>query len=119
MKHKDLHVWQLGMEIVKDVYRLSGSFPKTEMYGLTSQIRRSAVSVPSNIAEGAARSSQKEFLKFLFIARGSLSELDTQLIIAQELDYFQGDIALIENKMNELFGKINGLIASIKRKIGL
>ena len=79
--HKDLDVYQNSMELVTDIYHMTKFFPREEQYGLTSQIRRSAVSVPSNIAEGAARKSKPEFIQFLYIALGSLSELETQLII--------------------------------------
>jgi four helix bundle protein len=76
-RHHDLQVWMEGMSLAKDVYAATASFPKEEIYGLTSQMRRAAVSLPSNIAEGAARGSKKEFLQFLVIARGSLMELET------------------------------------------
>ncbi|HER24967.1 MAG TPA: four helix bundle protein [Candidatus Atribacteria bacterium] len=75
------------MDLVSNIYRITESFPNKELYGLTNQIRRAAVSVPSNIAEGAARSSKKEFIQFLYIALGSLSELETQIIIANGLEY--------------------------------
>jgi len=74
--YKDLHVWQKAMELARQVYKLTSLFPKEEVYGLTSQIRRSAVSIPSNIAEGSSRSGTKEFLQFLSIARGSDAELE-------------------------------------------
>ena len=83
--HKKLNVWQLAMDIVEDVYNLSETFPANERFGQTSQLRRCAVSVPSNIAEGAARNTTKEFMNFLHIAQGSLSELDTQLEISFRL----------------------------------
>jgi four helix bundle protein len=85
--YRDLDVWKLSIEIVKDIYRVTGTFPRAEVYGLTSQIRRAAVSIPSNIAEGQGRSSCKEFKQFLAIALGSLAELETQLIIAKEIGY--------------------------------
>ena len=87
--HKDLKIWQLGIELVKDVYKTTSTFPKDELYGLTSQLRRAAVSVPTNIAEGAARRGKKEFIHFLYIGLSSLSELETLLILAQELDYIE------------------------------
>jgi four helix bundle protein len=87
--HYKLEAWKLARKLVTDVYKLTRGFPKEEMFGLTSQMRRSAVSVPSNIAEGAARSSAKEFAQFLNIARGSLSELETQLLIAVDLGYIK------------------------------
>ncbi len=85
--HKDLDIWKRGMELVEKIYKLTTAFPREEIYGLTSQIRRSAVSFPSNIAEGAARSSDKEFIRFLYVSLASLSELETQLMIAENLRY--------------------------------
>jgi four helix bundle protein len=85
--HKDLDVWKLGIELVKNGYIMTKNFPRNEQYGLVSQLRKSAVYIPSNLAEGAARSSKREYIQFLYIALGSLSELETQLIIAKELDF--------------------------------
>jgi len=87
--HRDLDVWKNGIELVKRIYVLTSNFPKEEIHTLTSQIRRSAISIPSNIAEGAARNSKKEFLQFLYIALGSAAELETQLILAKELSYMK------------------------------
>ena len=95
------------MQLVLDVYSLTSEFPKEEIYGLTSQIRRSAVSIPSNIAEGAARGSRKEFSQFLYVALGSLAELETQLLIAQDLGYIQ---ELDHDTLSEIRKMINGLI---------
>ena len=86
---RDLRVWQLAMELVEITYRLTKNFPKNEMYGLTSQIQRAAVSVPSNIAEGHTREHTREFLHHLSIAQASLAELDTQLEIAARLNYLE------------------------------
>lgn len=86
---KDLKMWQKGIEIVKDIYSLTIRFPKDELYGLTSQMRRSSISIPSNIAEGFKRSYKKEYKQFLQITLGSLAELETQLIIAKELGYIE------------------------------
>lgn len=80
--HKDLEVWKKSVEFVTDLYKVTQDFPKEEFYGLTSQMRRAAVSIPSNIAEGSARQGNKELVQFLYIALGSAVELDTQLIIA-------------------------------------
>ena len=85
--HKKLDVWKLSMELARTIYRLTASFPIEERYGLISQMRRAAVSIPSNLAEGAARDSSNEFRNFLSIARSSLSELDTQLDLSQELGF--------------------------------
>ncbi|TJY34775.1 four helix bundle protein [Pontimicrobium aquaticum] len=85
--HKDLKVWQEAMNFVVVIYEISESFPSKEVYGLTSQLRRASVSIPSNIAEGAGRRGNKEFIRFLYIALGSLSEVETQLEIAYRLKY--------------------------------
>jgi four helix bundle protein len=85
--HKDLEIWQKGIELVEKIYKLTSTFPKEEIYGIISQMRRAAISYPSNIAEGAARSSRKEFIQFMYIALGTLSELETQVIIALRLGY--------------------------------
>jgi four helix bundle protein len=87
--HKDLEVWQEGIDLVEKVYHMTALFPSTEVYGLSSQMRRAAVSIPSNIAEGAARRGEKEFIQFLYVALGSLSELETQCLIAQRLKYIE------------------------------
>jgi four helix bundle protein len=83
--HKRLDVWRLSMELVRKTYCLTAAYPQAEKYGLAAQMRRAAVGVPSNLAEGAARASRKEFGQFLSFARGSLSELDTQLDLSEEL----------------------------------
>jgi len=115
--HKKLKVWQLAMDIVMDVYRLTESFPSEEKFGLTSQMRRCAVSVPSNISEGAARNTQKEFINFLHIAQGSLSELDTQLEIALRLKLTnQESWTTMSTKLLEEDKMLSGLIRSIKDK---
>ncbi len=113
--HKDLDVWKLSIEFVEIVYKLSASFPKDELYGLTSQIRRASVSIPSNIAEGAARQSDKEFIQFLYISLGSVSEVETQLIIAQRLGYIN-DISTVEEMMINIKKMILGLIKYLKGK---
>ena len=84
---RELHVWQRGMDIVETVYRVSAAFPKSELYGLTGQVRRAAVSVPSNIAEGHTRASTKEYLNHVSMAQASLAEVETQLEIASRLGY--------------------------------
>ena len=108
MNHKDLEVWKKSMDLVEDVYALSKFFPNDEKFGLTNQIRRASVSVPSNISEGAARKSDKEFIQFLYIALGSLSELETQYLIAVRLKQIIENIE-IENKINEVKRMIVGL----------
>src|ERR1700704_6903090 len=85
--YKELAAWQRSMDLVRGVYRCTRSFPREELFGLSSQMRRAAVSVPSNIAEGKGRYSHKELIQFLYKARGSLMELETQTIITRDLDY--------------------------------
>ncbi len=85
--HKNLDVWKTSISIVTDIYQVTKAYPKEEIYGLTNQLRRAAVSIPSNIAEGAARRSNKEFVQFLYISLGSCSEVETQLTISNNLGY--------------------------------
>ena len=108
MNHKDLEVWKKSMDLVEEIYAISKKFPDDERFGLTNQIRRAIVSVPSNIAEGAARKSDKEFMQFLYIALGSLSEVETQYLIAVRLKYSK-DNADLEEKINEVRRMIVGL----------
>jgi four helix bundle protein len=113
--HKDLDVWRKGVEFVTLIYQSTSPFPKEELYGLTSQIRRSAVSIPSNIAEGAARNHDKEFLQFLYIALASASELETQLIIANNLGFMNNDKSKeLMNELNIISKMLQGLIKSVK-----
>jgi len=85
--HEDLKIWRMAMEVVNEIYELTKKFPMNEKYGLVIQMRRSAISIPSNIAEGASRHSKSEFVQFLYIARGSLSELETELLISLKQGY--------------------------------
>ncbi len=112
--YSELIAWQKAMDLVVTVYRLTGSFPKSEAYGLTSQMRRAAVSVPSNIAEGQGRSTTKDFVHFLHIARGSLQELETQVILAVRLE-FLSETTQPEflSKTTEISRILNGLIRSL------
>lgn len=113
--HKKLRAWQLGMEIALEAYRITEKLPPDEKFGLISQIRRSAVSIPSNVAEGAGRKSNKEFVNFLHIAQGSLSELDTQLELAKHLDYIDNDAWLrLDRILLEEDKVLSGLIRSQK-----
>ncbi len=89
MDHKDLDVWKKSMDLVETIYKLTQAFPEAEKFGLTSQMRRCAVSIPSNIAEGAARKGDKELIHFLHVALGSLSELETQYLIAVRLAFIE------------------------------
>ena len=115
-KHHDLHVWQESMALTKDIYSATADFPREEIYALTSQMRRAAVSVPSNIAEGAARNSTREFLQFLSIARGSLSELETQVILAEDLGYLNDKRPLLA-RIERSFGLLGGLVNSVEKKV--
>ena len=113
--HKDLDVWNKSISLVTDIYKLTKDFAKDEIYGLTTQMRSAAVSIPSNIAEGASRNSGKEFIQFLYISLGSASELETQIIISQNLGYlnnFDNYLSQIESVKKML----NGLISHLKRK---
>lgn len=114
-KHHSLLVWQEAMELVQDIYNVTALFPKEEVYALTNQMRRAAVSVPSNIAEGAARTGKKEFLQFLSIARGSLSELETQILISDKLGYLSVKKGLPE-RVDKVFGLLGGLINSLRKE---
>jgi four helix bundle protein len=112
--YQDLVVWQKAMELVTEVYLSTASFPKDEIYGLTSQLRRAAVSIPANIAEGQGRLSPGEFCQFLGYARGSLLELETLIIVTRNLNYLeakQGDQLL--NRTAEVGKILNGLLNSI------
>ena len=113
--YKELVVWQVAMDLVRDIYRATKLFPREEVYGITSQLRRSAVSVPSNIAEGQGRATRGEFVQFLCNARGSLFELETQLIIAKDLGYLN-DSSSVETteKLTRVAQLLNALISSLR-----
>lgn len=106
--YKDLRAWQQAFALVREVYSVTESLPSTEAYGLTSQIRRAAVSVPANIAEGYSRTGRKEYIQFLSIARGSLAELETLILIAKEVRNLQGADLLLEQI--ELTGQTLGAL---------
>lgn len=111
--HRKLIVWQKAMSFVETIYRLTESFPKTEQFGLTTQLRRAAVSIVSNIAEGAARQTSREHLQALYIARGSVSEVDTQLEIAQRLHLMTAEQqhSAMED-LDDISRLLNGLMSS-------
>jgi four helix bundle protein len=116
--YHDLIVWQKAIDLVVDCYRLTGRFPRTELYGLMSQLQRAAVSIPSNIAEGAGRGHTREFLRHLGIARGSLFEAETQIIISQRLEYVTDqDTRPLLDLIAEVGRMLHGLIASLERKL--
>src|SRR5215210_3440151 len=115
--YRELTAWKKAMQLAKLVYSLTGSWPKDEVYGLTTQIRRAAVSIPSNIAEGQGRFSTKEFMHFLSIAHGSLLEVETQALIAQRLGYLPGETAEhLLTSSAEVGRLINGLFRSLAEK---
>jgi four helix bundle protein len=112
--YRDLIVWQDGIKLAKIIYKLTEKFPRTETYALADQIRRAAVSVPSNIAEGQARKLPGEFRHFLHITLGSLAEVDTQLVLAQEFGYLsKDDISSVETQIQDLRKKLYALINSL------
>lgn len=113
--YKDLIAWQKGMDLVATIYDATQSFPSHEQFGLTSQLRRAAVSVPSNIAEGKAHYSNRDFVKFLRHARGSLAEIETQVLIAQQRKYLNTETATnLSQKIAELGRILSGLINSLR-----
>jgi four helix bundle protein len=113
--YKDLMIWQKGIQIVVLTYKLAKSFPQEELYALTSQIKRASVSIPSNIAEGYGRNTEKSFSHFIDISRGSLFELETQLLIAKELDFIV-DYELYE-KVNTLIHEESKMINAFSKSI--
>ena len=114
MSYREQFIWKRGIQLSINCYRLTENFPKSELYGLTSQIRRASVSVPSNIAEGYGRRTQAEYLQFLYIALGSLRELDTQLIIAKEVKL--ADSELFASMLEEV-DRMQGILVSTIQKL--
>ncbi len=112
--YKDLIVWQNAMDLAEIVYQITMSFPKEEMYGLTNQLRRAAVSIPSNIEEGQARQSTAEFRNFLSMARGSLAEVETQLLLANRFKYIT-DVSL--NQIMEVHQEVSKMIPALMRRL--
>jgi four helix bundle protein len=113
--YRDLKAWQKAIELVSEIYSSTRSFPKNEQFGLAIQLRRAAVSIPSNIAEGKGRFSDKEFSLFLHHARGSLFEVETQLVIARRLGYInEQDAGRLTSQAGELARMLNGLIQALK-----
>jgi four helix bundle protein len=115
-RHHDLVAWQRAVDLVKAVYRITATLPDSERFGLVSQMRRAAVSIPSNIAEGAARHSSKEFLQSLYIARGSLAEIETQVVLCRELGFIN-DVSVPDQLISELFSILSGLIRSLQARV--
>ncbi len=112
MKFRDLKIWKKGIEITKSCYLLTTTFPESEKFGLVSQMRRSAVSIPSNVAEGNGRETDKEFLRFLYIARGSLAELETQYFLSKELKF--GKSSEMEIQIEEMYKMLHTFIQRLK-----
>lgn len=116
--HRDLRVWQQSIDFVSSIYLMTRSLPKEELFGLVSQMRRSAVSVPSNIAEGYARGTDKEKIHFLRISSGSMSELETQLTLCLKLGYIsQEEYNTTSEKLISVWKQLNALISVIKKRI--
>lgn len=113
--HHNLDVWKRSIELVIEIYKVTERFPRQEIYGLTQQMRRAAVSIPSNIAEGAGRKSTKEFVQFLSTAQGSIAELETQLLIAGKLGYAKAASSVLK-ELDEISRMVIGLQGSLKAK---
>lgn len=115
-RFKELQVWKESMKLVEEVYKVTADFPANEQFGITNQIRRSAVSIPSNIAEGAGKSTNGDFRRFISIASGSCNELETQLLISYNLKYLKTiEHKEIENKLNSIQNMLFGLQKSLHR----
>lgn len=114
--HKDLVVWQKAMSLARTIHVLTRSFPPEELFGITSQLRRAAVSIPSNIAEGAARATTREFIQFLYVARGSLAEIETQLELAEGAGYTKRSEDIF-TQADEVGKLLNAVIRGLRRKL--
>lgn len=112
--YKDLDVWKRSIALVKKIYMITKNFPKEEIYGLTNQMRRCAVSIPSNIAEGKTRQHANEYIQFLYIALGSCAELESQIIIAKELKYLKESETEDLNELDEIGKMLRGLINNLR-----
>jgi len=113
--HKDLEAWKQAMELARTTYAATATFPKRETYGLAAQMRAAAVSIPSNIAEGAARNSNREFVRFLRVALGSLAELETQILLAESFKYLDGQVLL--KQQASVGNLVGGLVRHLMRRI--
>lgn len=112
--HEKLEVWKKGIKLVTEIYAVTRGFPDTEKFGIVSQLRRAAVSVPTNVAEGAARHTDREFLQFLYISSGSLSEIDTLLTISKELNYFSDGL---HGKLKKQTGEVSAMLQGPIKKL--
>jgi four helix bundle protein len=117
--HHNLKVWQKSRNFVKQIYQITAKLPDEEKFGLTSQMRRAAISIPSNIAEGAGRNSRKEFANFLGICQGSIAELETQILVGKDIGYFQNDpVQSILKELDEISKMVIGLKKSLLKNDG-
>ncbi len=115
---KDLIVWQKGIELVNEIYKVTKHFPKEELYGLTSQMRRAVISVPTNVAEGWSRGTTKNYIQFLEISRGSLYELNTLIVISTNQEYLSSEkCSEVESAINEIGRILNAIITKLADKI--
>lgn len=114
--HKDLDVWKRSMDFVMEMYKITNKFPSSELYGLTSQIRRASISIPSNIAEGAGRKNTKEFIQFLYFSLGSASEIETQIEIASRLGYIEDSKEYLDH-LDSIRKMLSGLMYALKKKL--
>ena len=113
--HKDLDVWRLAVDLAEEIYQVSRGFPREEQFGMTSQMRRAAVSVAGNIAEGAARNGNREFIQFLYVALGSASELETHLEVARRVGLvMEPDFVRLDDLLSRICQMLRGLIRSVK-----
>jgi four helix bundle protein len=119
LSHKDLILWQKAMDLAVRVHQVSTAFPKSELFGLVSQLRRAGASIPSNIAEGSARQSTKEFIYFLRVSRGSMAELETQLLLAQRIGYLSdSEVAGLQIMVDEVGRILNTVVTGLHRRLG-
>ena len=115
--YKDLNVWQKACELCLEIYTITAKFPKEEIYGLISQIRRSAVSIPSNIAEGYGRKTTNDYIRMLYISYGSVCELETQILLAGDLDLIEkGELGTLKEDIAEIERMLKALIKSLENK---
>ena len=119
VSHKDLILWRKALDLAVLVHRSSTALPRSEIYGLVSQMRRAATSVPSNIAEGYARRSTKEFIYFLRVARGSMAELETQLLLAQRVGYLpESEVIDLQDRIDEVGRILHAVVTGLRRRSG-
>lgn len=115
--YKDLQVWQKAYQLCLEIYKATGEFPKHELYGITTQLRRAAVSIASNIAEGYGRKTTKEYIQFLYVAYGSICELETQVLLSGDLGYLSSDLLeKLQNGIREVERMLKALINSLEKK---